>query len=145
MRKVSVWNRPVALLGARLVVGLLSAQLAMHKIVIEGLPAQMRWFEALEAWFPRWLLWTTNVYTAAVELIAGALLVVGLARDLALWAILSVLVIVTFGHGLEDGVWDIQQMIYRLGLVLLLLLLPAKWDVLRLDCVLARGREGRAA
>jgi len=144
MRKVAAWNRPVALLGARLVIGLLSAQLAMHKIFVEGLLAQMRWFEALEAWFPRWMLWATNVYAAAVELIAGALLVVGLARDLALWAILSVLVIVTFGHGLEAGVWDIEQMIFRLSLVLLLLLLLSEWDVLRLDRLLARGRGGRA-
>jgi uncharacterized membrane protein YphA (DoxX/SURF4 family) len=133
MKRISQWNRPVGLLGMRLVIGFLSAEIAMHKLFIEGLASQMRWFEQLAAWFPDWVLWSTNVYCAVVELVGGILLVLGLGRDLALWAILSVLVIVTFGHGLEAAVWDIQQMIFRLALVIGLLLLPADWDTLRLD------------
>ena len=138
MIRISQWNRPVALLGIRLVIGFLSAQLAMHKLFIEGLASQMRWFEQLEVWFPHWVLWSTNVYCAVVEFVGGILLVLGLGRDLALWAILSVLVIVTFGHGLEAAVWDIQQMIFRLALVIGLLLLPADWDTLRLDALFKR-------
>ncbi|MCP5143966.1 MAG: hypothetical protein H6978_03985 [Gammaproteobacteria bacterium] len=134
------WNRWLALLGIRLIVGLLSAQLAIHKIFIEGLDAQMRWFEVLDAWLPWWLLWATNIYAAAVELCGGALLVVGFKRDWALWAILSVLVIVCFGHGLEAAVWDIQQLVFRLAMVVTLLILPAEWDWLRLDNLAAMRR-----
>jgi putative oxidoreductase len=114
----------------------------MFKLFIEGLPAQMKWFMALEAWFPRWLLWGTNVYCAVVELVAGLMLVVGFRRDLALYAILSVLVIVNFGHGLEAAVWDIQQLVFRLAMILLLMLLPRSWDRLSLDAWLQRRKLG---
>lgn len=128
-----VLNRAIALLGVRLVIGCLSFQIGMFKLFIDGLPAQMRWFGALEAWFPLWLLWSTNIYAAVVEFMAGLLLVLGIWRDRALWAILSVLVIVNFGHGLEAAVWDIQQLVFRLALVALLLLLPEDWDWLRVE------------
>jgi len=135
-------NRAAALLGVRLVIGCLSFQIGMFKLFIDGLPAQMRWFGALEAWFPMWVLWSTNVYAAVVEFAAGLMLVFGIARDQALWAILSVLVIVNFGHGLEAAVWDIQQLVFRLAMVALLLLLPAEWDWLRVDQLWQRTRKG---
>lgn len=140
MAKALLRNRAIGLLGVRLVIGCLSAQLGMFKLFIDGLGSQMRWFEALDAWFPLWLLWTTNVYAAVVEFACGLMLIFGIARDWALWAILSVLVIVNFGHGLEAAAWDIQQLVFRLALITTLLVLPHDWDVLRLE----RWREGKA-
>lgn len=141
---IAQWNRPVALLGLRLIIGFLSAQIAMFKLFIDGLGSQMQWFEAQAAWgFPSWFLWGTNIYCAVVELLGGLMLVLGLGRDIALWAILSVLVIVTFGHGLEGAVWDIEQMIFRLALISLLLLLPAAWDRIRIDTLLCGSGEGK--
>ncbi len=133
-------NRAIGLLGVRLVIGCLSAQLGMFKLFIDGLPAQMQWFEKLEAWFPMWVLSGTNLFTAVIEFVAGLMLIFGIKRDWALWAILLVLVVVNFGHGLEAAVWDIRQLVFRLALVTLLLLLPADWDLLRLDS----WRQGRA-
>lgn len=136
-------NRAVGLLCARLVIGVLSMLIGFHKIFLTGLEAELRWFQDLRAWFPDAVLRATNIYCAVVELIAGAMICLGLLRDQALYAIGSVLVIVTVGHSLEHEVWDIQQMIFRLALVLLLLLLPAEWDVVRLHpwpC----GRNGNA-
>jgi uncharacterized membrane protein YphA (DoxX/SURF4 family) len=133
-------NRTIGLFGLRLVIGCLSAQIGMHKLFIEGLPAQMRWFEVLEAWFPLWLLWGTNIYAAVVELVAGLMLIVGFKRDWALWAIMSVLVIVNFGHGLEAAVWDIQQLVFRLAMIVLLLALPQDWDSWRFDTWLGRKK-----
>ncbi|MBL8551255.1 MAG: DoxX family protein [Hyphomonadaceae bacterium] len=132
------WNRPIGMLGLRLVIGLLSAQIAMHKIFLDGLESQMRWFQDLAVYFPDWFLRATNIYCAVVELVAGVMLILGLKRDWALYAILSVLVIVTFGHGMERAVWDIQQMVARLAMVVTLLLLPADWDVLRLDWLMRK-------
>ena len=43
------------------------------------------------------------------------------------------LVIVNFGHGFEGAVWDIQQLVFRLAMIVALLLLPEEWDVLRVD------------
>ena len=133
-------NRAFGLLGARLIIGCLSWQIAMHKLFINGLGAEMQWFQALNAWFPMPVLWATNIYCALVEFVGGLMLVLGIKRDWALWGILSVLVIVNFGHGLEHEVWDIQQLVFRVGFLLLLLLLPADWDVLRLETL----REAKA-
>ncbi len=133
MTAITKRNRAVGLFGLRLVIGCLSWQIGMFKLFIDGLPSQMQWFEALEAWFPMWLLWGTNIYAAVVEFVAGLMLVFGIKRDWALWGILSVLVIVNFGHGLEAAVWDIQQLVARLAMIVLLLLLPEEWDVLRLE------------
>jgi uncharacterized membrane protein YphA (DoxX/SURF4 family) len=123
----------VATLGVRLVLGLLSLMLGVHKIFLEGLEAQLRWFVDLEPWFPMWVLVAVNIYAAFVELIAGFMLCIGLKRDLALYLILSVLVVVTFGHGLERAVWDLHQLVFRLAMLVALLLLPAEWDIFRLD------------
>jgi len=133
-------NRAIGLVGLRVVIGCLSAQIGMFKLFIDGLQAQMVWFEKLSGWFPQWLLWGTNIYAAVVEFAAGLMLVLGIKRDWALWAILSVLVIVNFGHGFQGAVWDIQQLVFRLAMIIALLLLPAEWDVLRLD----RWRDAKA-
>ena len=144
MSWTSAWNRPVGVLGLRLVIGLLSFQIAMHKIFIAGLESEMQWFRDLAIYFPDWVLWGTNVYCAVIELVGGAMLILGLRRDWALYAILSVLVIVTFGHGMEHEVWDIQQMVFRLAMIVALLFVPAEWDVLRLDTLL-RSKKSPAA
>ncbi|MDB5682806.1 MAG: hypothetical protein JWM75_504 [Sphingomonas bacterium] len=129
------------MLGLRLVIGLLTFQIAMFKLFIDGLEAQLVWYKALTRWFPDWVLRATNVYAAVFELIGGTLVILGLKRDWGLWMILSVLVVVTFGHGMEAAVWDINQMVFRLAMVVALLLLPPEWDLLRLDHA-ARLRRG---
>ncbi|HEX7709968.1 MAG TPA: DoxX family protein [Sphingomonadaceae bacterium] len=133
MNRLMGRNRAIGLFGLRVVIGCLSAQIGMFKLFIDGLQAQMVWFEKLSGWFPQWLLWSTNVYAAVVEFVGGLMLVFGIKRDWALAGILSVLVIVNFGHGFEGAVWDIQQLVFRLAMIVALLLLPEEWDVLRVD------------
>lgn len=142
MTTATARNRAIGLLGVRLIIGCLSFQIGMFKLFIDGLAAQMQWFEALEAWFTMWVLWGTNVFAAVVEFVAGLMLVFGIKRDWALWAILLVLVIVNFGHGLEAAAWDIQQLVFRTAMISLLLLLPAEWDHLRLDRWLEQNSRG---
>jgi len=50
-----------------------------------------------------------------------------------LYALASVLVIVSFGHGLAEPIWDLSHMMYRLVLLATLLILPKEWDILRID------------
>ena len=56
------WNRPIGVLGVRLVIGLLSFQISIHKIFMTGLASEMRWFHDLAAYFPDWVLRGTNIY-----------------------------------------------------------------------------------
>jgi len=136
-----VWNRRFGLLGVRLIIATLSMLLGYHKIFVLGLEDQFKWFAALEQWFPVPILWAVNYYAAWVELIGGALLFVGLLRDVALYLILSVLVIVTIGHSLESAVWDVQQMVFRTMALVVLLLLPPQWDMLRADSLFGWTRR----
>jgi len=133
-------NRQVATLAVRLVIATLTMMIGYHKIVTEGLEAQMQWFVKLEAWFPHWMLILVNYYAAYVEMLAGLLLFIGLFRDHAIYLILSVLVIVTIGHSLEATVWDIQQMAFRTIALATLLLVPAHWDLFRIDTLFGRTR-----
>lgn len=134
-------NRQIATLSVRLIIATLTMMIGYHKIVTEGLEAQMQWFVKLEAWFPHWVLVATNYYCAYIEMLAGLLIFLGLLRDQAIYLVLSVLVIVTVGHSLEATVWDIQQMAFRTIALATLLLLPVQWDVLRLDSLLAATRK----
>ena len=135
------WNRRIAMLGLRLLIGTVSLLLGYHKIFVLGLDDQFKWFVRLEQWFPVWLLVTVNYYAAYVELIAGCLVFIGLLRDVALYLILSVLVIVTIGHSLEEAVWDMHQLVFRTLMLVPLLVLPASWDVFRLDMCFRATRE----
>ncbi|MBN8829132.1 MAG: hypothetical protein J0G94_00540 [Sphingomonadales bacterium] len=134
-------NRQLGMLGMRLIIATLTMMIGYHKIVTEGLEAQMQWFVKLEAWFPHWVLVATNHYAAYVEMLAGFLLFIGLFRDQAIYLVLSVLVIVTIGHSLEATVWDIQQMAFRTAALATLLLAPAQWDLLRIDLLTAGTRK----
>lgn len=120
-------NRAVALLGLRLILASITMWIGFHKIA-GGLEAQLVWFRELGRWFPHWVLVAVNDYAAWVELVAGAALFIGLARDVALYLILSVLVIVSFGHSIEHMVWDMQQIVFRMLFLSALLLLPGEWD-----------------
>ena len=139
MDRQTALNRAVAIAALRIVIGILSMMLAYHKIFVTGLAQEMRWFEELGRWFPQWLLWAVNIYAAIIELVCGFLLCIGLLRDWSGWAILSVLVIVTFGHSLEAEVWDIEQMVFRLALVCSFLLLPRDWDFLQIGTLWKSG------
>ena len=90
---------------------------------------------------PDFIIHATAYYTSYVELVAGFLLVVGFKRDYALYALASVLVIVTFGHGLSDPIWDLSHVMYRTILLVALLIFPKEWDRFSVDNLRLNRRE----
>ncbi len=87
---------------------------------------------------PDFLLLITAYYTSLIELIAGLLLIIGLKTNYALYALASVLVIVTIGHGLKEPIWDLSHVIYRTALLIPLLLLPRNLDIYSIDNLISR-------
>jgi uncharacterized membrane protein YphA (DoxX/SURF4 family) len=87
---------------------------------------------------PVFLLKFTVYYTSYIELIGGAMLIIGLKTRWALFALGSVLLIVSFGHGLEEPIWDLQHVMYRTLLLSALLLLPEDWDRWSADSLMRR-------
>ena len=90
---------------------------------------------------PDFLLLFTAYYTSFVELIAGFLVIIGLKRDIALYFLASVLVIVTFGHGLKDPIWDLSHVMYRAILLVALLLLPKHYDIFSIDAIINKNSK----
>ncbi len=87
---------------------------------------------------PDFLLLITAYYTSLIELIAGLLLIIGLKTNYALYALASVLVIVTIGHGLKEPIWDLSHLMYRTALLIPLLLLPKNLDIYSIDNLISR-------
>ena len=133
--------RAWALLFARLVLGLIFFMAGVYKVF--GLtPAghARKWFLPYEDTFlPVWSLWGAGFVIPFVELLAGALLLVGWRIRESLIALGTVLVVVTFGHLLHEPLYPFHEhVIPRLALLLFLLVLPAGEDVFSLDHLLAR-------
>ncbi len=88
---------------------------------------------------PRWSLWATGVTVPLVELVAGALLLMGWHTRAALFALGGVLVLVTFGHLLLEPLYEFHtHVIPRTALLLFVLVMPQSEDRVSLDHWLAR-------
>lgn len=92
-----------------------------------------------DSWMPAWSLWASGTAVPIVELLAGAMLILGLRVRLTLIALGGVLVLVTYGHLLEEPLFNISGHIFtRAVMVVFLLLMPREDDRFSLDARLAR-------
>jgi uncharacterized membrane protein YphA (DoxX/SURF4 family) len=137
-------QRSWAFLFARLVLGLIFFMAGFWKVFQLGpLEHARKYFLPFaDTFLPVWSLWLVGVTIPVVELVAGALLLVGLRVREALLALGAVLVIVTFGHLLREPLFNLSgHVIPRLALLLFLLWCPREVDWLSLDYLLARKRN----
>jgi uncharacterized membrane protein YphA (DoxX/SURF4 family) len=137
-------NRAWAILFARLVLGLIFFMAGVMKIFQLG-PlehAQKYFLPFTDTFLPVWSLWAIGVTIPFIELIAGALLILGLRTRDALVALGCVLVVVTFGHLLHDALFNFSgHVIPRLALLLFILWCPREDDRFSIDYLLARQKE----
>ena len=95
-----------------------------------------------ETWIPVFLLWGLGLAIPVVELVAGALLIVGWRTRDALVTIGFILLIVTYGHALAEPLYSIQGHILPRGLLIFIaLVLPSEENKLSVDAWLSRKRE----
>lgn len=91
-----------------------------------------------DTFLPVWSLWLVGVTIPLIELIAGALVILGLRTRDALIALGFVLVVVTFGHLLHEPLYNFSgHVIPRLALLLFVLWCPREQDRFSLDYLLA--------
>ena len=137
-------NRAWAILFARAILGLIFFMAGFWKVFQLGpLQHARRFFiePYAQSFLPRWSLWATGVTVPFVELVAGALLLVGWRVRVALIALGGVLVLVTFGHLLADPLYEFHtHVIPRAALLLFLLVMPRGDDRLSVDQWLTRRR-----
>jgi uncharacterized membrane protein YphA (DoxX/SURF4 family) len=139
------WQRSWAVLFARLVLGLIFFMAGIWKVFQLGpLEHARKYFLPFaDTFLPIWSLWLVGVVVPLVELIAGALLLVGLRVRETLLALGGVLVIVTFGHLLREPLFNFSgHVIPRLALLLFLLWCPRELDRFSLDYLLVRRKAG---
>ena len=137
------FQRAWALLFARLVLGLIFFMAGLWKVFQLGpLEHARKYFLPFsDTFLPVWSLWLMGVAIPFVELIAGALVLLGLRTRDALVALGFVLAVVTFGHLLREPLFNLTgHVIPRLALLLFLLWCPREDDRFSFDFLLARRR-----
>ena len=138
-------DRAWALVFARLVLGLIFFMAGVMKVFQLG-PlnhARKYFLPFADTFLPVWSLWGMGVVIPFVELIAGAMVILGLRVREALVALGFVLAVVTFGHLLREPLYEFHtHVIPRLALVLFILVLPRGDDRFSLDSII-RDKEAR--
>lgn len=134
-------DRAWAILFARLVLGLIFFMAGVMKVFQLG-PlnhARKYFLPFADTFLPVWSLWTMGVVIPFVELVAGAMVILGVRVREALIALGFVLAVVTFGHLLRDALYEFHtHVIPRLALLLFVLLLSRADDRFSLDHFLVK-------
>jgi len=137
-------DRAWAILFARLVLGLIFFMAGVMKVFQLG-PlnhARKYFLPFADTFLPVWSLWAMGVIIPFVELIAGAMVILGLRVREALVALGLVLAVVTFGHLLKEPLYEFHtHVIPRLALLLFILLLPRSNDYFSLDYLVWRRKR----
>jgi uncharacterized membrane protein YphA (DoxX/SURF4 family) len=141
MNRDHTTSKSWALLFARLVLGLIFFMAGVWKVFQLGpLEHARKYFLPFaDTFLPVWSLWAVGFIIPFIELLAGALVILGLRVRNALVALGFVLAVVTFGHLLKEPLYEFHShVIPRLALVLFILLLPREDDRFTVDYLLAR-------
>lgn len=133
-------NRHAGTFIARVLLGLIFMMQGYGKLTKFGMDNLYRMFEPYEEQLPTFVVKFAAYYTTYVELIGGLLLVLGLLRNYALYALGLVLLIVSFGHGLSEPIWDLSHVFPRAVLLVALLWIPQEWDQWQLEKLINKRR-----
>lgn len=134
-------DRAWAIVFARLVLGLIFFMAGVYKVFELGpLDHARKYFLPFrDTFLPVWSLWAVGTAIPVVELVAGALVLVGWRIREALLALGAVLVIVSFGHLLHEPLYPFHEhVIPRLALLVFVLTMPRADDRFSLDHLLQR-------
>jgi uncharacterized membrane protein YphA (DoxX/SURF4 family) len=144
MKRSIVIDQSWAVLFARLVLGLIFFMAGVFKVFQLGSLEHARkyFLPYADSFLPAWSLWATGVTIPFIELIAGALVILGLRTREALVGLGFVLAIVTFGHLLKEPLYEFHtHVIPRLALLLFILVLPREHDRFSVDYLLTKRRQ----
>ena len=74
-------------------------------------------------------------FTSYIELICGALLIIGFVKYYCLYLLGFDLLFAAFAFGIVEPVWDMKHIFPRLVLLIFLMMIPSQWDVISVDYV----------
>jgi len=141
---LNINRRSWAIFFARETLGLIFFMAGVYKVFSLGpLEHARKYFLPFSQTFlPVWSLWATGTVIPIVEFLAGMMLIIGLRVREALIALGFVLVIVTFGHLVENPLYPFHEhVIPRLALLVFVLLFPADDDRISVDYLLSQANK----
>lgn len=95
-------------------------------------------------WIPTWLLWTSGTTIPVIELAAGWLLVLGWRTREAIVILGFVLVMVTYGHLLQNPLYNFMyHVIPRLGLLVFVAWAGPDHDQFSMDSAISQRRQNK--
>ena len=137
-----VVERSWAIFFARAILGLIFFMAGVWKVFELGPIEHARRLFIVpyaDTFLPAWALWATGTVIPLIELIAGALVLIGFRTREALIALGGVLVTVTFGHLLLKPLYEFHtHVIPRAMLLLFVLVMPRADDRFSIDHWLQR-------
>lgn len=133
-------NHTIVAFFARTLLGVIFLMQGFGKVFTWGLDGVYNSFKSYEESLPKFLVVFAAYFTSYAELICGALLILGLFKNYALYALALVLLIVSFGHGLSSPIWDLNNVMWRAVLLVFLLVIPQEWDKWQLDKLIRKYR-----
>ncbi len=140
-------NWTIAVFIARSILGLLFLMAGYWKVFVltPAQHAQQFFVEGFaDHWIPEWLLLALGYSIPVLELVAGLLLCLGLRTREALIALALLLIVTTYGHALQQPLFDIDGHTFtRLALIIFLLLAPQGCDKYSADHWLSQHRDNR--
>jgi uncharacterized membrane protein YphA (DoxX/SURF4 family) len=133
-KEQTAWRIP-GMLFLRTLLGIIFFMQGYGKLFTMGVShVYESFFKIFENTFlPKWLIVSTAYYTSYAELLGGILLITGLFRIYAMYLLALDLLIVSFGHGLMEPIWDLSHVIPRAVLLSALFFLPSEWDMWNAD------------
>lgn len=134
-------NWPVVHFVIRWILGILFLMAGYWKVFVLTPVEHARQFfveSFADYWIPEWLLHVLGLSIPILELAAGILLCVGWRIREALIFLGMLLIVTTYGHALQDPLFDIAGHTFtRLVLIVVLLLAPPGSEKYTLDAWLA--------
>ena len=140
-------NWTIAVFIVRWILGILFLMAGYWKVFVltPAQHAQQFFVEGFaDHWIPEWLLLAFGYSIPVIEFAAGILLCLGLRTREALIAVALLLIVTTYGHALQQPLFDIDGHTFtRLALIIFLLLAPQGCDKYSADCWLSQHRDKR--
>jgi len=134
-------NWPIVHFIVRWILGILFTMAGYWKVfVLTPSEHTSRYFVDgfVDSWIPEWLLTALGMSIPVLELAAGLLICIGWRLREALIFVGSLLIITTYGHALQQPLFDIAGHTFtRLALIVFLLLAPPGSDKYTLGAWLA--------
>jgi uncharacterized membrane protein YphA (DoxX/SURF4 family) len=129
---------PMATLLVRVVLGMMFFMQGYDKIFRIGISitTETAATPVTDKIFGRSLYRTAILVSSWIEMVAGALLVIGFQRDAAMILLSADMLVAGIAFSLIKPMWDMQFYFPRLVMLVFLMIIPPGWDIWNIDWLL---------